>query len=149
MATRRERILRESPFAVRFVRRAAGEAAIIYRRHGDKKGRDRLQRVATLSPLALTAARPLLREAVAKSGLNGKADLSPGTFKALSADWGARVACFGLLAAGLRDGDRLARAAGHLRSADGNEASWWLGMLTRADDVRALRALRILTEAVE
>ena len=148
MATRRERILRDSPFAVRLVRRAGGEAAIVYRRHGDERGRDRLQRVATLSPLALTAAKPLLRDAVAKSHPNGKVDWTPGLYRPLNADWGARLACFGLLASGLRDGVRLSRAAGHLRRADGNEASWWLGLLTRGGDVRAVRALRILTEAV-
>ena len=70
-------------------------------------------------------------------------------FRPLDGAWGARVACFALLAAGLRDGERLLLAANHLRHADPNEAAWRLGMLSRDDNVRGLRALRILTEAVK
>ena len=58
------------------------------------------------------------------------------------------MACYAFVAQGLRNGERLLRAAGHLRHADGNEAAWWLGLLTRAEGGRAVRALRILTEAV-
>ena len=42
----------------------------------------------------------------------------------------------------------MANAADNLKHADGTEAAWWLGLLTRQDNLRALRALRILTEAV-
>jgi hypothetical protein len=168
------RVIRKAPFAVRVVERKGGRAAIIYRRRADESGRDRLQRVAAIAPLAFTASTPLLREAVVKSqeslakpasapieSDNGKhtaagerpqfgaRHLMAGAFYPLGADWGARVACFALLAAGLRDAERLNSAANHLRGADGDEAAWWLGLLSRADNVRALRALRILTEAVE
>jgi hypothetical protein len=75
--------------------------------------------------------------------------LDVGPYYPLDADYGARVACFAIISAGLRDGARLMRAANHLRHADPNEAAWWLGLLTRDDNSRALRALRILTEAVK
>lgn len=78
-----------------------------------------------------------------------RAALSPGPCYPLDADWGARVACFGLLVAGLRNAERLISAASRLRHADPNEAAWWLGLLTQENNLRALRALRILTEAVE
>jgi len=35
-----------------------------------------------------------------------------------------------------------------LRQADGAEAAWWFGLMTRPGGKRATRALRILTEAV-
>jgi hypothetical protein len=41
----------------------------------------------------------------------------------------------------------MAVAAGHLKEADAAEAAWWLGAMTRRDGRRAIRALRILTEA--
>ena len=44
---------------------------------------------------------------------------------------------------------RLGKAGNHFVSADAAEAAWWLGFLTRDDNLRALRALRILVEAVE
>lgn len=149
--------IREAPFALRVVQRKAGRAAIVYRRQADPRGRDRLQRVAALAPLAFTAAVPMLREAVwaARGGGKGAPPrggddlLSPGPFLPLDADWGPRVACFALIAAGLRNGERLLRAAEHLRHADPDQAAWWLGLLTQPGNVRALRALRILTEAVE
>lgn len=162
----REKVLREAPFALRVVQRKEGKAAIVYRRRADTQGRDRLQRVAAISPLAFTAATPLLRDAVSQSQIatsdsQGKnqetvpdrssenRNLTMGPFHPLDAGWGARVACFALVAAGLRDGERLMLAANHLRHADPDEAAWWLGRLTRDDNVRALRALRILTEAVQ
>jgi hypothetical protein len=162
----REKLLREAPFALRVVQRKEGKAAIVYRRRADAQGRDRLQRVAAISPLAFTASTPLLRDAVSRSQIatsdsqrksQGAAqerpanprELTTGPFHPLDADWGARVACFALVGAGLRDGERLMRTANHLRYADPDEAAWWLGMLTRDDNVRALRALRILTEAVQ
>ena len=152
--------IRNAPFALRVVQRKDGKAAIVYQRRPDNKGRDRLQRVAALSPLALTAATPLLRDAISKFrilGSRSKTDvreprtvkLTTGPYHPLDSDWGARVACFAIISAGLRNGERLLRAVGHIRNADPNEAAWWLGMLTRDDNVRSLRALRILTEAVQ
>ena len=159
---KREWILRHAPFALRIVKRREGKAAIVYRRRADAEGRDRLQRVAAISALAYTAARPLLRDAINKSqivvaegeveeptGTSGNGVLPTGPFHPLDETWGARVSCYALVAAGLRDGERLLRAAGHLRDADPTEAAWWLGMLSREDNLRPLRALRILTEAVE
>lgn len=152
--------IRQAPFALRVVQRKEGKAAIVYRRKADANGRDRLRRIAALSPLAFTAAIPLLREAVKQSSavdlhssLGSKQSeilsLTNGAFYPLDVDWGCRVACFALIAAGLRNGERLLNAVNHLRRADPNEAAWWLGLLTRDNNIRALRALRILTEAVE
>jgi hypothetical protein len=59
------------------------------------------------------------------------------------------VACYALVAAGLRNPDRLHRAAGNLVHADGTEAAWWLGLMARPSGKRAVRALRILVEAVK
>ncbi len=158
--------IRYAPFAIRVVNRRTGRAAIIYRRRPDNRGRDRLQKLVALSTLAFTAGTPLLRDAVSKSVIqmpnsrrrrsrkqNGEepqrmTTLSPGEFYPLDADWGARVACFGLLAAGLRNAENLMKSASHLRNSDPVEAAWWLGMLTQDNNLRALRALRILTEAV-
>lgn len=150
----RARILRQAPFALRVVERKGGRAAIIYRRQVNADSRDRLRRVAALSPLAFTAAKAMLRDAVVsanRQNSSAPADsaLSPGTYHPMDANWGVRVACFALIAAGLRDGERLLRAAEHLRHADPDQAAWWLGLLTQADNARALRALRILTEAVQ
>ena len=161
----REELLRKAPFALRVVQRKEGRAAVVYRRRADVQGRDRLQRVAPISSLAFTAATPLLRDAVAKSmeafeslqvnsntvqeRSQGQPELTTGPFHPMNADWGARVACYALIAAGLRDGERLMLAANHLRHADPDEAALWLGRLTRDDSLRALRALRILTEAVQ
>ena len=145
--------VRQAPFALRVVDRKEGQAAIVYRRRADGAGHDRLQRVAAVAPLAYTAGLPLLRTAVAKSQEGGAKvnglRLQTGGFYALDQDWGARVACFGLVAAGLRDAERLGKAGRHLAAADAAEAAWWLGMVTRDDAHRALRALRILLEAVE
>jgi len=144
--------IRNAPFALRIVHRKGGSAAIVYRRKAIN-GHDHLQRIAALSPLAFTAAASLLRDAIMYSLVAGNTPpplpLQAGPFYPLNADWGARVACFALLAAGLRDGERLLRAADHLRHADPDEAAWWLGLLTRQDNLRALRAFRIITEAVE
>ena len=152
--------IRNAPFALRVVQRKAGKAGIVYQRRPDGKGRDRLQRVAALSPLAFTAATPFSRDAISKSQIPGyrsktatreskTVKLTTGPYHPLDSDWGARVACFAIISAGLRDGERLLRAVSHIRDADPNEAAWWLGMLTRDDNVRALRALRILMEAVQ
>ncbi|MGQ9684202.1 MAG: DUF7680 family protein, partial [Anaerolineae bacterium] len=111
------------------------------------------RRVAAISPVAFTAGLGLLRYGVREATgtpANGKGEEPrPGPFQPLDAAWGARLACFGLVTAGLRDGRRVLRAAEHLRHASAYEAAWWLGLLMREDGQRALRALRILTEAVE
>lgn len=52
----------------------------------------------------------------------------------------------------LKDAGGLYRAAANLQHADGTEAAWWLGLMTRLNGqraVRALRALRIIVEAVK
>jgi hypothetical protein len=151
--------LREAAFAVRVVQRREGKAAIVYRRRPDAERRDRLQRVGVVSPLAFTAGTSLLREAVAKSretfrreGMRVRHTVFEhlhGTYEPLDAEWGPRLAVYALVTGGLRNGERLMKAASHLRYADANEAAWWLGLLTRYDNTRAVRALRILTDAVE
>jgi len=166
MTTSRERSVRTAPFALRIFQRREGMAAVVYRRRVNGAGRDRLERLAGLSPIAYTAGLGLLREAVAayptpgkppspRQGKAGRAEpargeaLQPGPSYPLDGDWGARIACYALVAHRLRNGERLLRAADHLRYADANEAAWWLGLLTRSEGIRALRALRILVEAVE
>lgn len=149
-----EEAIRAAPFALRLVRRKAGRAAIVYRRQANAQGLDRLQRVAALSPLAYQAALPLLREAARAStdrgaSADGGAALSLDRYKPLDSTWGPRVACLALVCAGLRDVERMALAAGHLRRLDGALAAWWLGRLLQNDHGRALRALRILVEAVQ
>ncbi len=143
------RTVREAPFALRVVDRAGGRAAIVYRRvvSGDKN--DRLTAIGSIGPVQFTAGEPLLRLAIGQcaSGKAKQLRLEPGPFIPLDADWGARVACYALLGAGLRDGTRLARAAGALRHASGPEAAWWLGRMQDDRETRAVRALRILTEA--
>lgn len=140
--------VREASFALRVVRRRAGDAAIIYRRRVDKKGRERLTKIAPIGPLSYSAGAPLLRAAV-RSANGGTARLEPGPFYALDPDWGARVACYALVAKGLRNARRLSRAAANLRHADPTEAAWWLGLANRSGGLRTIRALRILTEAVQ
>lgn len=143
--------VREAPYAVRFFQRSDGLVAVVYRRQANEKGQDRLARVSRISPLALRAATGFVRQAVAASAnRNGRrtASFSPGPCFPLDHAWGPRLACYALVTAGLRDAERLMRAAAHLRSAHPEEAAWWLGLLLQRDNVRALRALRILTEAV-
>lgn len=147
--------IRIAPFAVRIVQRKGGKAAIVYRRQGDAQGRDRLTRLAALSPLAFRAATPLVRESI-KAAAHAAGQpvpsgqlLTTGAFHPLDGDHGARLACFAVLASGLRQAERLLRSVGHLRRADANEAAWWLGLMTRQGKTRAIRALRILTEAVQ
>jgi hypothetical protein len=67
----------------------------------------------------------------------------------LDEDWGARVACYALVASGLRNAERLHRASTTLQHADGTEAAWWFGLMTNSKGKRAVRALRILIEAVK
>lgn len=139
---------RQASFALRVVRRRQGDAAILYRRSLDAQRRERLTRIASLSPLAFTAGTPLLRAAV-RATEGPKAGLSTGPFHPLDKDWGARVACYALVASGLRDGERLRRAAANLQRSDPTEAAWWFGALAGNQRRRAVRALRILVEAVK
>ena len=140
--------VRRASFALRVVRRGGGDAAILYRRRLTGKGDERLDRVAAISPLAFTSSQGLLRAAVrANSGPAAK--LTYGPFHPLDDDWGARIASFALVSRGLRNAERIHRAASHLQHADGTEAAWWLGLMEGAGGRRAVRALRILSEAVK
>ncbi len=121
-------------------------AAIIYRRRVNDRMEERFDRVAALSPLALTAAAGLLRAAIKATG--GKTMLEPGPFHPLDADWGARVAGFAIVAKGLRDARRLSKSAEHFRGADATEAASWFGRMHDGRGLRWVRALRIITEAV-
>ena len=140
--------IREASFALRVVRRRNGDAAILYRRTLDAKRQERLTKIAPISPLAFSAGAPLLRAAVRATG-GPQARLAPGPFHGLDPDWGARVACYSRIAAGLRNADRLHRAAANLQQADATEAAWWFGVLARDSSRRSVRALRILLEAVK
>jgi len=140
--------LREAPFALRVVRRIEGDAAVVYRRVLNSDGKDRLRKMAAISPLAFSAGGALLRDAARACGGNG-AKLVLGPFLPLDADWGARAVLYALVSAGLRDADRLYRSGEALRRLDGAEAAWWLGLTEGGARTRAVRALRILTEAVE
>ena len=140
--------IRQASFALRVVRRRAGDAAILYRRRLTKKNEERLDRIAPISPLAFSAGSPLIRASV-RAAEGPTARLTTGPFHPLDDDWGARAACYALVAAGLRNAERLHRAAVNLQHADPAEAAWWLGLMARADGKRALRALRILVEAVK
>ena len=139
---------RQASFALRVVRRREGDAAIVYRRSLDEQQRERLTRITSISPLAFSAGTPLLRAAVqATEGVQAK--LTTGAFHPLDNDWGARVACYALVASGLRNGERIGRAAANLQHADPTEAAWWFGVLSGNQGKRAVRALRILVEAVK
>jgi hypothetical protein len=146
MARQSERETRAAPFALRVVQRSGGLAAIVYRRRVNDRMEERFDRVAALSPLALTAASGLLRAAVKAAG--GKAKLEPGPYQPLDADWGARVAGFALVARGLRSARRLSKSAEHFRAADAAEAAAWFGRMQDGRGLRWVRALRIITEAV-
>jgi len=140
--------IREASFALRVVLRRAGEAAILYRRRLTKNGQEKLDRIAPISPLAFSAGASLLRGAV-RASEGPSARLTMGPYHPLDADWGARMACYALVAAGLRNAERLHKAAMNLQHADGTEAAWWLGLMARPNGQRARRALRILVEAVK
>jgi hypothetical protein len=145
---RREVKIRDASFALRVVRRREGEAGILYRRTLDVKRQERFTRIAPISPLAFSAGAALLRAAVrATSGPHVR--LTTGPFHPLDPDWGARVAGYARVVSGLRNADRLHQAAANLQHADPTEAAWWLGVMTRDTSRRALRALRILLEAVK
>jgi hypothetical protein len=68
MASSSERAKRAAPFALRVVNRSQGLAAIVYRRRVNEHMQERFDRVAALSPLALTAGAGLLRSAVKAAG---------------------------------------------------------------------------------
>jgi hypothetical protein len=137
--------VREATFALRIVKRKQGTAAIVYRRSLKAGGAERLTRIASIGPLAFSAGGTLLRSSI-QGGRVGR--LTPGPFHPLDADAGARVACYALLASGLRDPSALHKAAENLKRADGTEAAWWLGLMSGGKRTRAIRALRILVEAV-
>ncbi len=140
--------IRQASFALRIVRRRSGDAAILYRRSLDANHQERLTRIKSVSPLAFSAGASLLRAAVhASSGSDAK--LTTGPFHPLDADWGARVACYALVGSGLRNAERLHRAAMNLQHADGAEAAWWFGLMENGTRKRVVRALRILVEAVK
>lgn len=139
--------IRDAEFALRIVRRREGNSAIVYRR-ALEKGTTRLTRVAAMSPLAYSAAVPFLRTAV--RAVNGpEAKLSKGPYLPLDPDWGARVAIYAFVSAGLRETEGLTKAVQAIQNSDGAEAAWWLGLMTRTSGHRAVRALRILVEAVK
>jgi len=138
--------IRAASYALRVVRRKAGTAAIVYRRSLKPNGTERLTRVAAIGPLAWSAGATLLRAAVRDSGV---ARLEPGPFYPLDPASGVRVACYALVARGLRRAEALHHAADHLKRADDTEAAWWLGLMSGPKGRRAVRALRILVEAVK
>ena len=138
--------IRSASFALRIVKRKTGTAAIIYRRSLKTNGVERLTRVAALGPLAYSAGASLLRSAVRSMGVT---KFVPGPFYPLDEDAGARVACYALVASGLRNASALHNAADNLKRADGTEAAWWLGLMGGNKRIRAVRALRILIEAVK
>ena len=53
-----------------------------------------------------------------------------------------------VVASGLRNAERLHKAAANLQAADAAEAAWWLGLMRNGRAARSKRALRILLEAV-
>lgn len=138
--------VRTASFALRIVKRKAGAAAIVYRRSLKTNGAERLTRVAAIGPLAYSAGASLLRAAVRGTGVT---KFVPGPFYPLDEDPGARVACYALVARGLRNASALHNAADNVKRADGTEAAWWLGLMSGSKRTRAVRALRILVEAVK
>jgi len=102
--------------------------------------------VAAISPLAFAAAGALLRAAVRAAG---HPRLAPGPFLPLDSDWGSRVACFALVAAGLCNADRIHKAAENLRHVDPTEAAWSFGLRSARNCKLAVRALRTIAEAVK
>jgi hypothetical protein len=139
--------IRDASFAIRIVRRVTGDAAILYRRSLDEKRQERLTRITSMSPLALAAGAGLIRSATREANA-GRRKLEPGPFYALDPDWGARVACYALVASGLRNPDRLHKASANLQQSDATESAWWYGLMRNGRAVRSRRALRILVEAV-
>lgn len=141
--------IRAASFALRVVRRKTGTAGIVYRRALKTNGTERLVRVAAIGPLAFSAGSSLIRKSVQPQDGKKFGKLEPGPFYPLDQDGGARIACYALIARGLRNPDGLHRALDNLKHADGTEAAWWFGLMTGNKGVRAVRALRILLEAVK
>ncbi len=139
--------IREASFALRIVRRGEGDAGLVYRRQLTPMG-ERFVRVGSISPIAFSAGAPLLRAAVRATGGSGTR-LAAGPWLPLDDDWGTRVASYAMVSEGLRNADRLTRAATHLKTSDPAETAWWLGLMGNGSAGRAIRALRILVEAVE
>jgi hypothetical protein len=140
--------IRVANYALRIVQRKEGQAAVVYRRILDAQKRNRLVRVAAISVSGFTAGRTLLMNAV-KAVDNSVRRLKSGPFYPIDDLWGPKIACYSLISSGLTDIDKLHRASENLRHSDDAEASWWLGIITRGDKSRGIRALRILVEAVE
>jgi hypothetical protein len=138
--------VREASFALRIVKRKAGSAAIVYRRSLNTNGDERLTRVAAIGALAFSAGASLLRASVRGANIT---KLTPGPFYPLDPDFGARVACYAILTSGLRNATAMHNAADAMKRADATEAAWWLGLMSGVRRVRAIRALRILVEAVK
>ena len=142
----------KTAFAVKVFKRKEGLGAIVYRWQASDQGEDHLTPVASLTPIAYQAALSLLREAVRESADEGDkatVSLTPGQYLQVDSTWGPRLATAALVCTGLRDIERMAVACGHLRHMNGGIAAWWLGRLLWRDNGRALRALRILVEAVQ
>ena len=110
---------------------------------------ERLVRIGSISPLAFSAGAVLLRTAVRATAGSKAIRLEVGPWLPLDDEWGAKVACYASIGEGLRNSERLVRAATHLKGADPIEAAWWLGLMHEHGSGRAVRALRILVEAVE
>lgn len=138
--------VREASFALRIVKRSAGTAAVVYRRSLKPTGEERLTRVAAIGPLAFSAGASLLRSSVRGAGVTR---FTPGPFHPLDTDFGARVACYALVTRGLRNPTGMHSAADALKRSDATEAAWWLGLMSGNRRIRAVRALRILLEAVK
>jgi len=137
-------------FGVRFFKCNTGYTGVVYRRGPAANGSDRLQRTSRISALAVSAGANLIRQAVDASSENARG-IASGPVQALNSDWGPRVACYALVAEGLRDVDMLATAAAEMRVMPPDEAAWWLGQISVTSDrgMRARRALRILIGAVK
>jgi hypothetical protein len=138
--------VREASFALRIVKRKAGVAAIIYRRSLKVSGEERLTRVAAIGPLAFSAGSSLLRASVRGANVT---KFIPGPFYPLDQDYGVRIACYALVTSGLRNVTAMHNAADSMKRADATEAAWWFGLISSARRIRAIRALRILVEAVK
>lgn len=138
--------VRDASFALRIVKRKAGTAAIVYRRSLKTTGEERLTRAAAIGPLAFSAGASLLRASVHGMKVT---KFVPGPFYPLDHDYGARVACYALVTSGLRNATAMHNAADSMKRADATEAAWWLGLMSGNRRVRAIRALRILVEAVK
>ncbi|MBI3762078.1 MAG: hypothetical protein HY260_09490 [Chloroflexi bacterium] len=80
----------------------------------------------------------------ATSGSDSK--LTPGPFYPPDPDWGARVACYAMVASGLGNANRMSKAAANLHHADATKAAWWFGLMQNGTHRRVRRVLRIIVE---